>query len=74
MSRQSVLGPVPLTSLTKKERHQLADLGSAVLGKLGDDDAKGDAWEETITFQARKPVTDEEIRLSAWEPGVEAHG
>ena len=68
MSRQSVLGPVPLTSLTKKERAQLADLGKSILGKLGD--GVGDAWFESITFQARKPATDDEITLSAWAPGV----
>ncbi len=61
---------MPLTSLTKKERGKLQELGVAILGKVGDDGAKGDEWFETITYQARKPVTDEEIRLSAWEPGV----
>ena len=72
MSRQSVLGPVELTSLTKKERGQLQDLGLSILGKVGDNDADGDKWFERITFQARKPCTDEEIRLSSWDPGVVA--
>ena len=70
MSRQSVLGPVPLTSLTKKERAELGKVGKTILGALGE--GVGDEWYESITFQARKPAMDEEIELSSWDPGVVA--
>ncbi len=68
MSRQSVLGPVPLTSLTKRERLQLQAFGQSFLGQVGG--GVGDEWFETVTYQARKPATDDEIELSAWEPGT----
>ncbi len=66
MARQSVIGPVPLTSLTKKERAEMQNLGKFVLSHLGQGEGDEDWFE--ITYQARRPATDEEIELSAWEP------
>ena len=64
-----------MTSLMKAERLGLQRMGRVVLGKVGQlGDGTGDEWFESITFQARKPVTDEEIGLSAWEPGGVVHG
>ncbi len=64
------MGPVPLSSLSKKEWSLMQDLGKLVLAKLGQ--GEGDEEWGEVTYQARRPATDEEIELSAWEPV--AHG
>lgn len=62
------MGPVPLTSLSKKERKVLRSLGRQILVHLGQGEIDEEGFVGRITYQARRPATDAEIKLSAWNP------